>query len=184
MTLVAGRDYFRCDYCISFHFPEGTGEDGVRVLENPTGLECPVCRSALQDGRVEGEAVQFCSSCRGFLATNPAFCGVVHKRRSKRPRGESPNSFEPTELKRKLDCPNCRKRMDTHPYYGGGRVVVDTCPRCTLIWLDAGELTVIERHNPLPLIGERIQPAAPSQPPRDDSGDLLSSLIGWHIDAW
>jgi Zn-finger nucleic acid-binding protein len=74
--------------------------------------------------------------------------------------------------------------MDTHPYYGGGRVVVDTCHRCTLIWLDAGELTVIERHNPLPLIGERSQPAAPAQLPRDDSSDLLSSLIGWHIDAW
>jgi len=30
--------------------------------------------------------------------------------------------------------------MITDWYYGGGRIVVDTCPACDLIWLDAGEL--------------------------------------------
>jgi Zn-finger nucleic acid-binding protein len=38
--------------------------------------------------------------------------------------------------------------MDTHPYFGGGNAVVDTCERCGLIWLDAGELPIIERYIP------------------------------------
>jgi Zn-finger nucleic acid-binding protein len=38
--------------------------------------------------------------------------------------------------------------METHPYGGGGNAVVDTCPRCDTIWLDAEELTVISRYVP------------------------------------
>ena len=40
----------------------------------------------------------------------------------------------------------CHKPMDTHPYYGGGNAVIDTCPRCQLVWLDAGELTVLGQY--------------------------------------
>ena len=38
--------------------------------------------------------------------------------------------------------------MEAHPYFGGGNAVVDTCEHCGLIWLDAGELAVIERYIP------------------------------------
>jgi Zn-finger nucleic acid-binding protein len=38
--------------------------------------------------------------------------------------------------------------MDAHPYFGGGNAVVDTCERCGLVWLDAGELAIIERYVP------------------------------------
>ncbi len=178
MTLVAGRDYFRCDYCVSFEFPAGTGEDGVRVVGGPAAWDCPVCRERLLDGRIEGEPVNFCPRCRGFLATNPVFNAVVRERRARRPAGDSPHAFDENELKRRIDCPSCRQRMDTHPYYGGGRVVVDTCPRCTLIWLDAGELTVIEQHNPQ-------RPTAPPPPPPlmplDDGPDLFDL---WRIVPW
>jgi hypothetical protein len=33
--------------------------------------------------------------------------------------------------------------MDVHPYYGPGNVVVDTCRKCDLVWLDFGELQQI-----------------------------------------
>jgi Zn-finger nucleic acid-binding protein len=35
--------------------------------------------------------------------------------------------------------------MDVHPYYGPGSQVIDSCPHCRLVWLDAGELAAIER---------------------------------------
>ena len=56
--------------------------------------------------------------------------------------------FDPADLRRTLECPGCRKRMEPHPYFGGGNAVVDTCDRCNLIWLDAGELAIIERYVP------------------------------------
>ena len=30
--------------------------------------------------------------------------------------------------------------MSTHPYYGPGNIVIDTCAGCGVIWLDFGEL--------------------------------------------
>lgn len=177
MSLVTGREYFRCDYCISFHFPDGVGDDGVRVVGPQADLDCPICHQRLQDGRIENEPVQFCANCRGFLATNPVFNTIVRERRAQRPIGDSPHGFDPTELTRSIDCPRCRQRMDTHPYYGGGRVVVDTCPRCTLIWLDAGELTVIERHNPPRSARELTPILAPN-----DLDDAMQG--GWRIVPW
>ena len=40
-------------------------------------------------------------------------------------------------------CEQCRSGMDVHPYYGPGNVVIDSCSRCNLIWLDFGELKQI-----------------------------------------
>ena len=34
--------------------------------------------------------------------------------------------------------------MDTHPYYGPGNIVIDNCPACHIIWLDAAELKAIQ----------------------------------------
>jgi Zn-finger nucleic acid-binding protein len=36
--------------------------------------------------------------------------------------------------------------MDTHPYHAGGNAVIDTCHRCKLIWLDAGEASVLGKY--------------------------------------
>jgi hypothetical protein len=33
--------------------------------------------------------------------------------------------------------------MATHPYYGPGNVVIDSCASCELVWLDFGELEQI-----------------------------------------
>jgi hypothetical protein len=33
--------------------------------------------------------------------------------------------------------------METHPYFGPGNVVIDSCAGCELIWLDFGELKQI-----------------------------------------
>ena len=81
--------------------------------------------------------------------------------------------------------------MEAHPYFGGGNAVVDTCERCGLIWLDAGELAVIERYIPhrhniehaLRLTMDRPAPPLPftssMEGPLDDLdlGGLLESLL-------
>ena len=40
----------------------------------------------------------------------------------------------------RIVCPNCEGPMLTDWYYGPGNIVIDTCPACDLVWLDAGEL--------------------------------------------
>lgn len=109
--------------------------------------------------RIDDETVCYCGHCHGFLAEIDSFGVIVSKRRTNH--GPNENCTEPidsAELKRILTCPNCRQRMDTHPYFGGGNAVVDTCEGCGLIWLDVGELAIIERYVPRVYQIERTLP--------------------------
>jgi Zn-finger nucleic acid-binding protein len=123
--------------------------DGVTIIGEPVGPSCPVCRVPLVPALLEEEPVYGCGRCRGFLAVIDTFSAIVTKRRALHgPNEKCTDPFDPAELERRVTCPNCRQPMDTHPYYGGGNVVVDTCERCSLIWLDAGKLASIERYAP------------------------------------
>lgn len=145
MHLVEDRDYFICEYCSTFHFPRES-PDGVRVLGQSTDLRCPVCGSELVTGTVERHLVKTCPNCHGVLARQRAFAIIVDKRRSRYtgPKPQ-PDPIRDEDRERRLDCPSCGRPMDAHPYLGPGAVLVDTCPRCTLIWLDRGEISTIER---------------------------------------
>jgi Zn-finger nucleic acid-binding protein len=148
MELAGNRRHFHCAHCNNFHFPEETG-DGVAPLEDPAGCDCPVCHVPLHHALIDGQPAAYCGRCRGFLAATATFGLIVAKRRALHGSHEQISEpFDRAELKRMLHCPSCHQRMDAHPYFGGGNAVVDTCERCGLIWLDAGELAIIERYIP------------------------------------
>jgi Zn-finger nucleic acid-binding protein len=143
---VGTRNYFRCLYCTNFHFPEETG-DGVAIVGGDSNFLCPVCEQLLTLGTIEGKDVCYCRNCRGFLANNMTFGDVLRTKRSRNAELEYvPMPFAQEELQRRVKCPGCRNLMDTHPYHAGGNAVIDTCHRCHLIWLDAGELTVLGKY--------------------------------------
>jgi Zn-finger nucleic acid-binding protein len=148
MQLAGNRRHFRCDHCGNFHFPQETG-DGVVPLGDPASTGCPVCQLPLKSALIDGESVNHCERCRGFLTWTATFGRIVTERRKRQgPHERVTEPFDPAELRRALKCPGCHKRMEAHPYFGGGNAVVDTCDRCELIWLDAGELAIIERYIP------------------------------------
>jgi Zn-finger nucleic acid-binding protein len=148
MQLAGNRRHFVCDHCGNFYFPEETG-DGVAPLGAPSGDGCPVCHVPMQNALIDGEAVHYCDKCRGFLTTTDSFGRIVADRRTRhQPHERITDPFDPADLRRTLCCPACHGPMAAHPYFGGGNAVVDTCECCNLIWLDAGELTVIERYVP------------------------------------
>ena len=49
-----------------------------------------------------------------------------------------PSRQQPGE--RTLKCPSCGQPLVSHHYAGPGNVVIDTCSRCLVNWLDRGEL--------------------------------------------
>ena len=148
MKTAGNRNYFVCAHCGNYHFPEETG-DGVCPTTDPADCTCPVCAIPLVEALIDGEPVAYCQRCRGFLTLIPKFGSIVEKRRSKQTSNEQqPAPFDPADLKRRLKCTECEKFMDAHPYSGGGNAVVDTCESCGLIWLDAGDLAIIERYIP------------------------------------
>jgi Zn-finger nucleic acid-binding protein len=174
MQPVGGRAYFRCVHCGTFEFPTTNG-DGIAEVGEDSELPCPVCKKSLSLGAIEGHDVLFCNQCQGFLAKNVDFGEIVPKKRYQfADQPTIPRSFDRSELQRRLGCPQCRKVMDTHPYGGGGNAVVDTCHRCHLIWLDAGELEVIARYRP----GGKLGPSTNLLIPKFD-GPPREPETGW-----
>lgn len=147
MRLVPRRDYFVCDYCTTFHFPSdaSAGKDRIVVTGPAIDAACPICGLPLVAAAAEAARFHACTRCRGALLTNDDFGALIRIRRKlRRTPPHEPEPIDPQELQRDVHCPGCGAAMDTHPYYGPGAVVVDTCPRCHLIWVDHGELYVIE----------------------------------------
>jgi Zn-finger nucleic acid-binding protein len=144
MELFATRGYFFCHYCGSFHFPDSTVDDGVRVVADDSAT-CAVCDKALSSALLdEAHPIKYCGNCRGLLIARTGFAGVVQKRRSWATDTPAPPvPLDRKELDRKLHCPVCKATMETHPYFGPGNVVIDSCGSCELIWLDFGELKQI-----------------------------------------
>jgi Zn-finger nucleic acid-binding protein len=178
MTPVGSRKYFHCDHCNNFEFPEETG-DGVSVVGDPSGVDCPVCANPLKNAVIEGEQIAYCNKCRGFLTPIRTFGAIVNKRRALHGKNEERfTPIDPAELKRVLKCPSCHRRMDAHPFHGGGAAVVDTCEACALIWLDAGELAIIERHIPreIPRVPPPAAPVATTTPNAEDDDNILSTI--------
>ncbi len=146
MRFVPRRSYLVCDYCTTFHFPGSTESTlGMTLLERGSNRNCPVCAAELVAAAIEGCEVEFCRTCRGVLTANGDFAYFIRRRREQFDGVQpEPVPLDPTEYERQIDCPACGSRMDVHPYYGPGNVVIDTCGRCCLIWFDHGELAAIE----------------------------------------
>jgi Zn-finger nucleic acid-binding protein len=148
MAPVSGQAYFRCEHCGTFEFPNAT-DDGVATLDEVVSFACPICDRQLKKAAIDGHIVSHCEACRGFFTRNDEFTRILAIRRAAcGDRPAMPREISKQELKRRIHCPKCRKFMDAHPYGGGGAVVVDTCDRCSLIWLDAGEMDTLARHRP------------------------------------
>jgi Zn-finger nucleic acid-binding protein len=146
MELFAARGYFFCRYCGSFHFPDTKADDGVRIIgEAPEGLACAICSQPLSSAMLdEAHAIRYCGNCRGLLIARTGFAGVVQRRRAWATDTPGPPvPLNRQELERKIRCPKCAGPMLTHPYFGPGNIVMDSCEACELVWLDFGELKQI-----------------------------------------
>jgi Zn-finger nucleic acid-binding protein len=143
MKVVRGKDYLLCEYCSSLHFPTAS-QDGVRVLGTSSDHSCPVCQIPLVLASVADADVLHCPRCQGILMMQMLFSHVVKVLRARTPGPPiRPKPLNQKDRQRRLTCPHCERRMETHPYYGPGNVMIDRCTRCALIWLDRGELGTI-----------------------------------------
>ena len=149
MELMASRGYFFCGYCGSFHFPETKADDGIRILGEPSRR--PFLRRVRSAPRL-GDARR--NRTHSMLVKLPRLLDraqglCVEWWRSGAP-GRPGRPLPPfpsiaNELERKVRCPGCAGPMTSTPilFSGPGNVVIDSCARCELVWLDFGELRQI-----------------------------------------
>jgi Zn-finger nucleic acid-binding protein/DNA-directed RNA polymerase subunit RPC12/RpoP len=142
----AGR--LRCDHCGNIHLlrPANGTLDRVHWLGHPGEYDCPVCRGPLASVIVENQQAEGCPRCHGLLLQDESFATVVASRRAAfRGLDDLPRAIDPRTLHQVVACPGCDGKMEVHPYYGPGNIVIDSCHPCGLVWLDGGELTQAER---------------------------------------
>ena len=121
-------------------------DDRVQPVSQQSQLHCPLCPTLLVGAKLDGAAVLYCDDCRGVLVPSDVFSQVVANRRVAFQGPETaPTPLDVRAYDRQLDCPICSQRMETHPYYGPGNVMIDSCAACKFIWVDRGELAAIEQ---------------------------------------
>jgi Zn-finger nucleic acid-binding protein len=87
------------------------------------------------------EPIEICDRCKGILMPRRAFAVTLHaRRRAATTTSVTPLPADRAEFHRRIACPQCGAPMIADWYYGPGSIVIDTCPACDLVWLDAGEL--------------------------------------------
>jgi Zn-finger nucleic acid-binding protein len=146
MQLFDRRRYYFCTHCGAFHFIDPPAVEGVQVLERSTAAgPCPLCAAPLAKSLLDDAyPAKHCERCRGLLLSRAAFAdAIVRRRAAASGPGTAPLPLDPRELTRQLTCPSCSAPMDVHPYLGPGNVVIDTCSKCDVIFLDFGELKQI-----------------------------------------
>ena len=145
LRLTENDDSLRCGYCGSVYTPP-ENDDGVRVLGEASPLECPVCKVAIEQAALVGRRILYCTRCQGMLVAMSDFVAVLEELRSQHAgHGSNQPAADPKGLERHIDCPQCHQRMDTHFYEGPGNIVIDDCDRCSVNWLDKGELRRVVR---------------------------------------
>lgn len=149
MTPVPGKTHCFCYRCEAFGFATKLEEapEAIEPAGRTVEFMCPNCEAPLQVGKLLGQAnVCYCERCRGFVIDNQSLAKLIEEARaSYRGADEIPTPMNAAELDIKRRCPACWQSMDTHPYYGAGNSVMDTCAACQLAWLDHGELIKIIR---------------------------------------
>jgi Zn-finger nucleic acid-binding protein len=133
-----GGAVLECQHCGS----ADSQPEIIRLIEigEDSDRRCPVCALALAKGRLEGIPLVICRRCSGMLIDMEHFVTIVEIARAHTKRSDTilPRRQQPGE--RTLECPRCGNAMLSHLYGGPGNLVIDTCERCYVNWLDAGEL--------------------------------------------
>jgi Zn-finger nucleic acid-binding protein len=107
--------------------------------------KCPTCQTALLNGKLDGRPLSFCQRCEGLLIEMENFVAVIDAARAREEQSGVIPPRRQTPGDRTVSCPACQRPMLSHFYGGPGNLVIDTCERCHLNWLDPGELRRIAR---------------------------------------
>jgi Zn-finger nucleic acid-binding protein len=139
LRIIRDKGLLICDHCSTQQEAPAIPEE-LELLEE-TSQACPVCSTPLSQGRLHGHPLLCCPSCAGLLIGMNVFTTIIDAVRAYDVgafRTTLPSNQKPGE--RTLKCPSCGQPFVSHHYAGPGNVVIDTCSRCLVNWLDRGEL--------------------------------------------
>lgn len=105
---------------------------------------CPVCDVDLERVEYEGFQIWSCPDCDGHSLSQFRLEGIKRSiAASPEQLGDEAKSYRGSTGER-LRCPGCRARMRKELVKGRIVVEVDRCEFCEELWLDAGELAMLQ----------------------------------------
>lgn len=118
--------------------------ESLEFSDREAGVDCPNCQQSLSIATMDDTKIAACRSCKGMLFQMDVLAFFVRSKRAEYKLDDvTPEPLNSNDLEIKRNCPACWQSFDTHPYYGPGNVVIDSCRNCQLIWLDQGEFSTI-----------------------------------------
>jgi Zn-finger nucleic acid-binding protein len=139
LRIIRDKRLLVCEHCGSEQEAPAIPEE-IQLLEETTHA-CPLCSTPLSKSRLHGQPLLCCPACGGLLIGMNVFTTIIDAVRAYDVgpfRMSAPSRQTPGE--RTLNCPSCAQPLESHRYSGPGNVVIDTCSRCLVNWLDQGEL--------------------------------------------
>ncbi len=107
---------------------------------------CPRCQKELEWTEYEGQRVMRCATCRGHLVPAPRLRAIKRSDQlgADALMEEAARDFKgPTPIA--ASCPACKVRMRPEPIpVPGMDVHMDVCRSCQMVWLDGGELALLQ----------------------------------------
>lgn len=168
------RCHERCRACghHEFHLAIDDPNEPLEPLGQPVGVLCPKCELPLEFANLhERWKVCLCLNCRGYVIEKGAMAVIVHEKRANyRGQDATPVPLNPLELEEHRSCPACLETMETHPYFGPGTAVINSCQGCQVTWLDHGELAGII--------------CAPGKRPSPDSSPVVPQMAPRVVDPY
>jgi Zn-finger nucleic acid-binding protein len=111
-------------------------------------LKCPACHVLLCAVEYEGQIVHVCPDCRGALVQEPRLERIKRRREQKwstEEEGRVAGEVAAADKAGWVPCPRCLVYMEKLKVSGVGHTFhLDRCGACQLVWLDPGELELIQ----------------------------------------
>lgn len=115
-------------------------------------MRCPSCDSSLSTIDYEGVAIETCGVCSGEWLDADEL-GQIVRIREKRFNDEERRAIDASakipgipwpDIERAITCPGCGAATGPINYGGDTGIIIDRCPSCHGIWLDASEIEKIQ----------------------------------------
>jgi Zn-finger nucleic acid-binding protein len=107
-------------------------------------LQCPKCKSPMEQVQVEQTQVDRCTSCRG-LWFDALEDQDVRQSEAAETLDTAATPVAPSKRNQNaIDCPRCKSPMIQMVDRMGRRIQYESCPRCHGKFLDAGEFKALE----------------------------------------
>ena len=109
-------------------------------------LQCPKCKSPMDQVQIEKTQVDRCTSCRGlwFDALEDQDVREMEAAETLDGPATGPAPAPVKDTQSAIDCPRCNSPMIQMVDRLGRRVQYESCPRCHGKFLDAGEFKALE----------------------------------------